>query len=336
MQSLNVVFTGQDEVEVRQEPVPKLGSNEVLVRACKTLVSSGTESIVLGRLFEPGTRWDDWVTYPFAPGYSLVGRVVATGSAVTHVREGDRVAVRAPHRQYVTAPATNLCHIPEGVSDEDATWFYLATIVQNGVRSAEQRLGEAVVVVGLGLLGQLVVQYARLLGAREVIAIDPADQRLNMARAHGATATLAAGVLEAHEDVWRLTMGDGADVVYEVTGVATVLPSALRLLRQFGRLLLLGDTGKPSDQRLTHDVLTKGLQIIGAHANTAPAASTPHAYWSHDRMAHLFFAYLLRGDMRVSDLITHRYGPSDASRAYHMLREERASAMGVIFDWTGM
>jgi threonine dehydrogenase-like Zn-dependent dehydrogenase len=210
----------------------------------------------------------------------------------------------------------------------------MATIAQNGVRRAEHRLGDAVAVIGLGLLGQLVVQYVRLLGARQVIAIDTAERRLQMARTHGATTTLALNVAQAREEVLALTEGMGVEVVYDVTGVAAVFGPALRLLRRFGRLVLLGDTGSPSDQHLVGEVIMKGLQIIGAHDSNSPPVSTDHTYWSSLRMADLFFAYLLRGDMRVSDLITHRYIPQDAPEAYRMLREERASAMGVIFDWT--
>lgn len=334
MQSLNVLFAGQNQVEVRAEPLREPGPGEVLIQAQKSLISTGTESICLRRQFEPGTHWDNWVKYPFAPGYSLVGCVVGLGKDVRAVREGDRVAVRAPHRQYVITSVDNLYTVPDAVSDVDATWFGLANIVQNGVRRAEHTLGEAVVVVGLGLLGQLVVQYVRLQGAREVIAIDPSERRLEMARAHGATATLMLRVEQAREEVLRLTDGDGAEVVYDVTGVASVFPAALQLLRRFGRLLLLGDTGTPSAQRLTSDVVNRGLRIIGAHDTNPPPISTDHAYWSHQQMASLFFTYLQRGDMRVSDLVTHYYHPAEAAQAYQMLYEERATAMAVVFDWT--
>jgi threonine dehydrogenase-like Zn-dependent dehydrogenase len=269
----------------------------VLVRAGKSLISSGTEGIALGRLFEAGTHWDRWVQYPFHPGYSLAGRVAAVGPGVTGLAEGDRVAARRPHQQYVTVPANALTPIPDGVSDEAATWFGLANIVQNGVRRAEHALGESVAVIGLGPLGQLVVQYVRLLGARHVIAIDPAAERLAMARAHGATDVVNAGVAEAREAVLHLTEGRGADVVYDVTGAPSVFPEALRLLRRFGRLVLLGDTGTPAEQRLTGDVVTRGLRIVGAHDSNPPAESTDHAYWSHPRMTELFFTYLQRGDM---------------------------------------
>jgi len=290
--------------------------------------------ICFGRLFDPGTHWDGWVKYPFATGYSLVGRVLAVGSLVKDFKDGDRVAVRASHQRYAITTQSGLYRIPGEVSDEDATWFALANIAQNGVRRAEHKLGDTVVVVGLGLLGQLVTQYVRLLGARQVIAIDPAHNRLAMASAHGATTALAMTVETAYDEVMRLTQGEGAEVVYEITGAAPVFAAALRLPRRFGCLLLLGDTGKPAQQHLTTDVVLKGLRVVGAHDGNPPALSTDHAPWSHQKMAELFLYYLGRGDMRVSDLITHRYAPYQAAEAYHMLMDRRADAMGVIFDWT--
>jgi threonine dehydrogenase-like Zn-dependent dehydrogenase len=277
----------------------------------------------------------------------MVGEVVAVGPGVTSIKEGDRFALREPHKEYVTVstvssetrqlltqPPSQLYPVPGGLSDEEAPWAGLATIVQNGVRRAEQNLGETVIIIGLGLLGQLAVQYARLLGAKHVIALDLTKQRLEMAAAHGATVTLLLDVAEAREQVLRLTDGVGADVVYDVTGAAPVFSSALTLLRRFGRLVLLGDTGDPTQQHLTGDLITKGLSVIGAHDSNPPTESTDHTYWSKSRMVNLFFTYLSRGDMRVADLVTHRYSPLEAEQAYRLLCEDRASAMGVIFDWT--
>ncbi len=344
MQSRTIIFVGKDQIELSVEAVQEPGPGEVLIKATKTLISTGTEGIALSRQFAPGSHWDQWVKYPFHPGYSMVGSVIAVGSDVEGIHEGDRFALREPHQEYVTVPLTarqldkgplavptrELYSVPDGISDEDAPWIGLATIVQNGTRRAEHTLGESVVVIGLGLLGQLVVQYVRLLGACQIIAVDISEQRLAMARKHGATVTLAMGVQEACEQILALTEGAGADVVYDVTGAAPVFSIALTL----GRLVLLGDTGAPSEQRLTGDVINKALSIIGAHDSNPPAISTDYAYWSKRRMAELFFTYLLRGDMRVSDLVTHRYSPLDAAEAYRVLREERMTAMGVIFDWT--
>src|SRR5947199_364989 len=235
MQSRNIVFTGKDQVELYTEAVREPGPGEVLIKAKKTLISTGTEGICLSHLFAPGTHWDKWVKYPFHPGYNMVGQVVAVGSDVEGIHEGDRFALRKPHQEYVTVPTSELYAVPDGVSDEEAACIGLAAIVQIEVRRAE---------------------------------------------------------------------------------------------------LTLGDTGTPSEQRLTGDVVTKGLTIVGAHDSNPPAVSTDHAYWSKQRMVELFFTYLLRGDMRVSDLVTHSYSPLDAAETYRILREERMTIMGVLFDWT--
>lgn len=335
MQSLNILFTGKDQVEVSEESLPEMGPHDFLVQASKSLISTGTEGICLSRLFEPGTHWDAWVKYPFHPGYSLVGRVVAVGKDVTTVREGERVALRYSHKQYSVVPDTeHIYRIPDNVADEDAAWFHMATIVQVGVRRAEHTLGDAVAVVGLGLLGQLVVQYARLLGARQIIGIDVAPRRLDMAQAHGATTVLNMGVEQAREEVLGLTGGAGADVVYDVTGAAPVFSQALQLLRRKGRMVLLGDTGAPEKQHLTKDVILNGLSIVAAHDMHGEFPESDSAYWNNMRQGELFLNFLQRGEMRVQDLITHRYSPLDAPEAYRMLRQERATAMGVIFDWT--
>lgn len=334
MDSLNIVFTGREALELRREPVAEPGPGQLLVETRRTLISTGTELICFTRSFAEGTHWHQWVTYPFYPGYSSAGRVAAVGEGVEGFRVGDRVATRTSHRQRYVVDAARAARIPGDVSDEDATWFGLANIVQIGVRKAEHALGDTVAIIGAGLLGQLATQYTRLMGAREVIVIDTAPKRLEMAAAHGATRTLCLSATDALPEVASLTGGRLADVVYDITGHAAVFPHALRLARRFGTVVLLGDTGSPGEQRLTSDVITRGLRIVGAHDGHPPAVSTDHAYWSHAKMTELFFTYLQRGDMRVSDLVTHRFAPQEAAEVYALLARDRSGVMGVTFDFS--
>ncbi len=334
MQSLNIVFTGQKQVETRTEPVGDLAPNEVLVQSHKSLISTGTEGICFARLFETGTHWDSWVKYPFSPGYLQIGHVVAVGSEVPDFHEGERVAARSFHRQYNRVPSLRLHHIPDAVHDEEASWFGLASIVQNGVRKVEHALGDTVVIVGAGPLGQLVTQYTRLLGAREIIVIDPGAKRVETACGHGATIGLNTTVELAARQVMDITDGNGADVVYDVTGNAAVLESALPLVRRLGKLMVLGDTGTPSKQHMTKDLVTRGLRIYSAHDTNPPPATSDYAMWSHKEMVKLFFKYVERRDMRTADLISHRFRPEKAKEAYRLLQEDRSNTLGVLFDWT--
>ena len=139
---------------------------------------------------------------------------------------------------------------------------------------------------------------------------------------------------QALASVQAITAQRLADVVYDVTGFPQVFASALALPRKFGTVLLLGDTGTPSGQQLSSHVITQGLRIVAAHDSHPPPTSSDFAYWSNQKIAELFFTYLARGQMNVKDLISHRYAPAQAQEAYAMLIRDRASAMGVLFDWT--
>ena len=334
MRRKSILFTGKDQVRVvDEESLAPPGAGEIVVHTTRTLISTGTEGIVLGRKFSAGTHYDNWVKYPFRPGYSHVGRVGVTGDGVTEFRAGDRVATRGPHSSQVLVKAAHAVRIPDPVSDDDATWTALGKIAQIGVRAAEHRMGDAIAVIGLGLVGQLVTQYVRLMGAAEVIAIDPAEMRLTMAKSHGATHALALRADQAVAEVKRLTNDRGARVVYDVTGHPAVFPEALKMAADHGRVVLLGDTGTPELQHLTPDVIRRGLTIVGAHDRHGPADPTPGVAWDARRTFELFLNYLARGQMRVTDLVTHRFNPDQAPQAYAMLEKERDRAMGVLFEW---
>lgn len=336
MLSQTIVFAAPRSVEVRDEEVASPDVQEVLLRTEYSLVSTGTETIVLSGEFEPGSHWDNWVKYPFHPGYCAVGVVEKIGADVSRFRIGDRVAARTPHAQFAIVDENDprLVKVPGGVSVEDVPWFGMACIAQIGVRRAAHELGDAVVIIGAGLLGQLVTQYCRLSGAREIIVVDTAHKRLELASAHGATTVLPCGVQEAKARVLEITDGRGADVVYDITGHPAVFAPALGLARRFGKVLLLGDAARPAEQRLTPDVIARGVQIVGAHDTFPPAIASDRDWWSHENMSQLFFTYLKQGRMRVGDLVSHRFTPHDAPQAYEMLLLDRSAAMGVLFDWT--
>ena len=334
MKSVYVVFPEKEHIRVESEELPAPASGEILCAAERSLISLGTESFCLRGEFDPGTNWEAWTQYPFRPGYSMAARVIAVGSEVKGWHIGDRVAAWSPHQQYFSANPNQLLPIPKGISDEDAAWATLATTAQLGVRRARMELGERAAVVGMGILGQLVVQYLALSGCAQVIAIDRNPMRLKMARAHGASSIIASDVKEARAGIELLTRGSMLEVVFDVTGNAQGLAPATQLLRPMGRLILLGDTPTPSQQHLGPSVVSHSLAILGVHSLARPLHGSELSPWGAREMVSLFFDYLQQGRMKVSDLITHRFSPLDAPTAYGKLRAGHASALGAIFDWS--
>lgn len=332
MKSTSIAFTGPRRAELLQEDVPEPGPGQVTVQTLVSLISTGTESWCYRGEFDADTGWASWVKYPFYPGYSNVARVIKVGEGVAGLREGDRVFSMSNHRQLLnlSADSRNVIKLQDDISDEAAVWSKLATITQTGVRLGEHAMGDAAVVIGLGPIGQLVVQYLRALGLWEVLAIDTAQARLDVALKHGATQAFCGSAGDAKPFVEQHTDGRLADVVYDVTGHYAVLPLALRLVRDFGTLVLLGDSPHPSRQCLAPDLLTRQIKLRGSHNEKLPPA---HEAWVFPRQVRLFHEYVRRSHMRVHDLITHHFRPQDAPRVYDGLQRDRTETLGVVFDW---
>ena len=126
------------------------------------------------------------------------------------------------------------------------------------------------------------------------------------------------------------TDGQRADAVYDVTGHDSVFPLAQKLVKDQGTVVLIGDAPHPSRQHLTHDVVRRQLKVVGTQNDLLPPQ---HAHWRAVRQIPLFYLYLHRGQMRVSDLVTHRFAPTEAAEAYALLQGNRGETMGVVFRW---
>ena len=167
MESTNIVFTERGKVEVLKQELPAPGAREIQCRAEISLISIGTELRCLYDQPQAGTSWSGWVKYPFLPGYSMAATVVAVGSEVTEYRPGDRVAAFQEHTQYFNEPVDNnkfLHKIPEGISFDEAAWMGIGgCITQTCARRSELHLGENVGIIGLGMLGQMITQYIRMM-----------------------------------------------------------------------------------------------------------------------------------------------------------------------------
>ena len=334
MKSRNIVFPRRAEVELREEDVAAPAPGEVQCHAVLSLVSLGTEGTCLRGVYDPGTYWEEYIQYPFHPGYSMAARVVGVGEGVTRHKIGDRVTSWAPHSEYFLSNENQLFAIPDNVRDEEAIWATLARTTQLAVRRAELTLGESTAVVGLGILGQLVTQYLRLGGARDVIAIDTSQKRLDLAVASGATSAICLPVDQARQRVADITGGRMVDVVFDITGHPAVLAPASLLLRKLGRLVLLGDSPTPSRQNLGPRIVGDSISILGIHGMMYPDVATPFNQWTAEAMTSLFFDYVASGRMNVRSLITHTVSPADAAEVYNSIAGNQETALGVVFDWS--
>ena len=335
MRSQKLIFPEPFQAEWIEEDVPDPGPGEVLIRTRQTMISTGTELTAYTGGFSPDSIWASYIQYPFHDaGYSNVGDVVAVGPDVTEFEVGQRVVSSGRHATYNIQSMSRMQAIPDNMSDNQAVFVSLGKTVLNGVRLARIALGEAIVLVGAGILGQLALQYAALSGAFPLISVDLSEQRLQMAQTHGATHILIGGRDELLDDIRQITRGRMADVVFEITGNQHVIPSVLQMARRLGRVIILGSPRGKVEVDFHNEVHTLGLQVIGAHVSTHPAVETPYNPWTLARNGELFCDLVMAGRLQLDDLITHRYRWQDAPAAYKMLAEDRTQAMAVVLeDW---
>ena len=330
-----VVFTAPGVVELEEGSAPAPGPGQVLLETQRSLISTGTELALLHGppWTNPGGR--TMPNYPTSAGYSNAGRVVAVGEGVTTLAVGDRVASGARHAAYpLVREADWWVRIPDGVSDEAATFCTLGTTVLNGCRIGEPQLGEDAVVIGMGLLGQLLSQYLRIAGCERVIGIDLADSRLEVARRVGAvTHPLNASREDVSAAVLELTEGRGADVVYEATGLTKTFDLAIGLARFYGRVVALGSPRWPATVDMMQ-VHMKAIRLLGAIVSSHPPEDDRRNRWSRRANGQQVMRWLADGRLNVAPLITDRVPADDAVRAFGFLSEEREKHVGVILEWT--
>lgn len=309
------------------------GPNQVAVDVVLTLISTGTERDYLSA--QPNTR----KTFPVNAGYSSVGYVSALGSKVDNLKVGDRVFVRyGGHSSYCVKDRRFVLRIPDGVPFEHAVFTAVASFPLAAIRRARIELGESVVVVGLGLLGQFAVQFARLSGANPLIAIGNRDIRKELARDFGADYVFDSRTPNLKGEVMEITrrhnITRGANVVIETSGSESGLQTALTYTAKHARVMLNGcnrEMREPTDfYKYVH---LRGVQIIGVHGQTRMLHNSAPGNWTAYRDYHTVLQFLASGRINAGRLISRVENPEDASTVYNELLENRDFPMGVLFKW---
>jgi len=313
---------GFGNVILEEAPMPSCGPREVLIKNKVSLISRGSE--ILRRYMH------EEAIDPAIMGYSVAGVVAAVGEEATdRFQPGDRVAAVAPHAQYVLQniddmEGTRVWPIPDDLSFEQAAFLPLAV---GGVMWADApgiQPSDTVVILGQGLVGNLVMQAVRQLQPARIITVDTIAARCQLARQLGADHAINGSEEDPVAAVQALTNGTGAQVVIDCVGGNPGLTSfaqAQEMVSDSGTLHLIGlyhgaplplDASKIQRKRL-----------IGGYYGTA----------SRRVMLPQTIALLQAGALRVEPLISHRFPYTQAKTAYDLLYAKLSEAMGVLLLW---
>ena len=349
-------------------PAPKPGAGTALVQTRVSLISAGTEKQIVelaqASLAGKALARPDLVRQvirkaktegalqtfrkvrtkldtPIPLGYSLSG-VVVEADAASGVVVGDRVACAgagiANHADYNVVPKHLMARVPDGVGDEAASFATVGAIALQGVRVADPRLGERVVVMGLGLIGLLTVQLLKANGCR-VVGFDPDPARVKLALDLGADGAVSNNLEAVVAD---FTSGHGADAVLLTASTSSDEPinQAAAISRLKGRVVVVGLVG----MRLDREPFYKRELDLRLATSTGPGRydadyeqgghdyPLPYVRWTEQRNLAAFLDLVAAGSVTPERLISHRFPIHDALTAYAVLQGKDAS-LGIALSY---
>lgn len=326
-----IVFPKPGVTELQHFDLPELAANDVRVRTRYSLMSIGTETIILHQRYDPDTHFAQMFSFPqLKTGVQAVGTVEERGDDVEEFEVGDTVYMRAAHGSHQQLSADDLSPVPGTVDLKPACWCGLAKTAFRGFWAAQLSAEDHVLVIGAGPVGQMATRWVSAAAPASITVADLSEFRLSHAANGGADTTLCGDIASHLEAARSIDAGVGPSVVIDTTGNAATFQYALAVAGKFGRIILLGDTGYPNQQHLTSDMMTKGLTVKATHE------SHDRDGWTQRRVDAHFFELLESGQFALDGLITHEFEPSDCKAAYQLADENRGSAMGILFDWTQM
>ena len=349
-------------------PVPQIKSGHILLKTSRTVVSIGTERMLVdfgkANFIDKARQQPDKVmqvldkvktdgirpTYesvmnklgqPLPLGYCNVGEVIAVGKGVTEFRIGDRVASNGPHAEYVLVPVNLAAKVPDGVSDEEAAFTVIGSIALQGIRLLNPLFGETVVVIGLGLIGLITAELLQANGCR-VIAFDFDAEKVGLAQEKGVTAINISNGSDPVAVVQELTSQIGCDGVIITASNSSdeIMHQAAEMSRKRGRIILVGVVGL----KLRRDDLYKKELSFQVSCSYGPGRydeayeqrgqDYPLAYvrWTEKRNFEAVLQAIAKGQLDVKSLITERIKLADYLQIYGDMRKSGSIASILEYD----
>ena len=329
-----VQHLGSGRTELLAVPAPGPRSGRLLVRATRSLVSLGTERMLVefgrggwfskarqqpekfravlakmrsGGIFATIAAVRSKLAQPIPLGYCHVGQVLDAGDIPGFV-VGDRLVSNAPHAEVISADPAFSARIPAGVSDDHAAFTTLAAVALQGIRLVDAKPGETVLVMGLGLIGQLAVRLLRARGVT-VVGVDPDSTK-------GATATLAGAVIWSPSAPLPAVLAGGAAGVLITASTSSdeLVNLAARLCRRHGRVVLVGVTGLTLNRA---DFYQNEVSFqVSRSYGSADASDPSSARANFDEV----LALMASGALDVASLLTSRHAFDEAPKIYDDLR----------------
>jgi predicted dehydrogenase/threonine dehydrogenase-like Zn-dependent dehydrogenase len=351
-----------------EAPDPLVAENSILVRTSLSLISAGTERMLVefgkASLLDKARQQPEKVKMvlekvqtdgllptieavrskldqPISLGYSSVGVVAKIGTDVDGFEIGDRVVSNGPHSSLVKTTANLSARIPDNVDDASAAFTVVSSIALQGVRLSAPTLGESFVVIGAGLIGLLTVQLLKAHGCR-VLAVDLDDEKLVLAKQFGAEICnpMAGGDPVAAGMAFSRSIGVDGVIITASTKSNDPVTQAARMSRKRGRIVLVGVTGLDLnradfyEKELTFQVSCSygPGRYDSEYEEKGKDYPIGFVRWTEQRNFEAVLDLMSTGKLDIGPLVSHRFNFEDAAKAYEKLSADK-TALGILLEY---
>jgi 2-desacetyl-2-hydroxyethyl bacteriochlorophyllide A dehydrogenase len=341
MHARQAVIVEPFKAEVREVVLPPPAANQILVQTEASAISAGTELAVWTGTHQwlKDANLPDW-KFPFRPGYSAAGTVVAVGSGASDWKPGDRVSYPGNHASAelltIGHERGKLWRLPAGLDAAMAAWACIARYGMGACIRAGITLGRSAAVLGLGVIGQFALRCLMAAGAYPVIGIDGIAMRRESAMAAGAAHVIDPATGDPREQLAKFLSSRGAEIVADATGIPDAVPTAMSLACDGGQVVVVGSPrGKAKDVNFYDDLHRRYIEVTGAHGNMLfePAHTRLAGAWDINKAQHWLLGSLASGRLSLDKLVTHRIKPEDLGTAYEGLLNKKQEYLGVLVTW---
>lgn len=341
MKARQVVVAEPFRIEIREAKLSDPAANQILVECEASAISAGTELAVYtgSHQWLKDPKMTDW-KFPFRPGYSAAGRVVAVGSDVSGWKAGDRVSYPGNHATHelltIGHERGRLWRMPDNLPFEKAALACIARYGLGGVLRAGVTLGRSVAVLGQGIIGQFALRCALAAGCHPVVGIDSVSMRRNAAISAGADHVIDPSKGDAKQQLQDFLQVRGAEVVIDATGVPDAVPVAMSLACDGGQVVVVGSPrGIAKDVNFYDDLHRRYIEVSGAHGNMLfePAHTRLAGAWDINKAQRWLLGEFASGRLSTEGLVTQTISPEGIGGAYEGLLKDRDHYLGVVVKW---
>ncbi|WP_417558996.1 bi-domain-containing oxidoreductase [Mesoflavibacter zeaxanthinifaciens] len=349
------------ETILEEVPAPRVKRGQVLIQTTKSLVSLGTERMLVefgkSNLISKARQQPDKVKQvlnkiktegllptleavfnklgePLPLGYCNVGKVIGVGEGVSEFKVGDRVASNGQHAEFVSVPKNLVAHIPDNISDEEAAFTVIGSIGLQGIRLLAPTFGETIVVTGLGLIGLLTAQMLLANGCK-VIGIDIDQSKLDLAKQWGVI-PINPKQSDVVKEVMELTNGIGSDGVIITASAKTdaIISQSAQMSRKRGRIILVGVIGL-NLRRAEFYEKELSFQVSCSYGpgrydeeyeGRGIDYPLPFVRWTEKRNFEAILQAIASGNLKVKELITEQIALDDYLKIYGEIGNSRSIA----------